>query len=405
MQCVYLLLELPSDSGVGFDLNEIKVELVSDHEQQNTEPKTVKKKHNTRKRQKKSKTVKVSFIGRKQGKQEAKIPVPCPLCDKIFPSHSQMKKHERGVHTPSEFPCQYCGKVYKRRYDLVDHERRHTGVRPFSCDTCGKSFFSKHNLRTHEHLHKTKGSYQCQYCGRYFDSKGGMEYHERTHTGEKPYQCKYCEKRFGHTSMLIIHQRIHTGEKPYSCRYCPKSFCDHSTLRKHIRIHTLEKPYKCDQCDKAYNQRWCLRTHLKQHLADGSLAPRVTRKQKSSKTDKQETPVDKSVDLNFQSDKTQQYVDQTGSKSPEESAQSANDQPVSSVNNEVPVVNNRTPENTGDILPAHSHYQQQHSVASNCDSQSMYYSNHLPSLIPMYGTGTATISHITEAHKGYENSM
>lgn len=202
----------------------------------------------------------------------------CNFCEKLFINEKLTKKHERNAHTTNEFPCQYCGKIYKRKYELVDHERSHTGQRPFKCEECDKAFFSKHNLRTHQMIHKFKGKFQCQFCGRDFDSKGGMVYHERSHTGERPYPCSECGKTFGHKSILACHMRIHTGEKPYPCRFCTKAFRDQSTLRKHERIHTLEKPYKCTMCDKAYNQRWCLREHVKYHLADGSIAPRKTRK-------------------------------------------------------------------------------------------------------------------------------
>uniref|UniRef100_A0A3B3ZIN0 GDNF inducible zinc finger protein 1 n=1 Tax=Periophthalmus magnuspinnatus TaxID=409849 RepID=A0A3B3ZIN0_9GOBI len=182
----------------------------------------------------------------------------CEICQQTFANRSNLKTHERHVHSSERlFTCSTCTKSFKRKKDVVRHQRQvhERDSHKHICSTCGKSLSCKAALHLHERIHNGTKPYQCPVCDAKFTQKTALKMHNRTHTGEKPFACTLCDARFTQKQMLANHVRSHTGtprytayicnyNKPFMCEACGKSFSSREYLRHHSNIHTGAKPFK-----------------------------------------------------------------------------------------------------------------------------------------------------------------
>nr|XP_020488026.1 GDNF-inducible zinc finger protein 1-like [Labrus bergylta]XP_020488027.1 GDNF-inducible zinc finger protein 1-like [Labrus bergylta] len=202
---------------------------------------------------------------------QADVIYRCETCQQTFANRSNLKIHEKHVHSTERlFACESCSKTFKRKKDVVRHQRQvhERNNSRHVCPDCGKTLSSKTALLLHERTHTGAKPYQCTDCGARFTQNSALKMHRRTHTGEKPFACDECDSRFTQKHMLAYHKRSHTGEKPFMCEACGKSFASKEYLRHHSNIHTGSKPYKCDKCGRGFAQRNSLHQHLKIHTGE-----------------------------------------------------------------------------------------------------------------------------------------
>ena len=72
----------------------------------------------------------------------------CDICDKVFKSATDVKKH-RIVHFEGKYVCSTCGKKFKTPGNRNVHERQVHSVPKYDCKYCDKKYKSDKTLKSH----------------------------------------------------------------------------------------------------------------------------------------------------------------------------------------------------------------------------------------------------------------
>lgn len=174
----------------------------------------------------------------------------CNLCEKIFVSSKNIKKHCKDVHSQKVYTCSKCPNLYTSPAFLKTHSKICKMPEKFTadCDTCNKRIFTK----------------------------GAMEIHLKNHMGVV-YPCGECGQTFSHHKTMYRHRLIkHLGK--LLCHSCEKPFSDRSDLDRHIRrahkfvskIKEKNEEYSCAICEKKFNRKDSLTDHIRCiHMNEG----------------------------------------------------------------------------------------------------------------------------------------
>ena len=87
--------------------------------------------------------------GAQDGDETLPVGLPaCDICDKVFKTNSDVKKHRR-CHFEGQYQCHICGKKYKTPGNRNVHLRQVHGNAKFDCQFCDKSYQSQAALKKH----------------------------------------------------------------------------------------------------------------------------------------------------------------------------------------------------------------------------------------------------------------
>ncbi|KAJ8961324.1 hypothetical protein NQ317_012389 [Molorchus minor] len=202
--------------------------------------------------------------------------IPCPACNEMFNTISQLDKHARYRHEGLKVHnCKVCHKDFHRAkppeeahdlsfggqaFPLYDVHEELQPERP-SAPAPEKAFsradhLVKHKASKHGIGDKIMGDkkYECPLCHKGFTTEKYRDIHVNGHNGQKEYQCKVCEKTFLSKSHLTEHMKFHNEHsKKFLCSECGQRFIRNDYLVIHMRRHRGEKPFKCKYCGKGLN--------------------------------------------------------------------------------------------------------------------------------------------------------
>ncbi|KAF5282856.1 hypothetical protein FQA39_LY17477 [Lamprigera yunnana] len=191
----------------------------------------------------------------------------CQLCNKVFRTSSQMRKHFINIHFSEKWICcEICGKLVANKSVLQRHKRIHTEEKWFLCSKCPKSFNTSGNLKRHITVHdQSLRPLECSVCTQRFTDESSLRKHLLIHTGIRAYTCEQCNRGFRNQGDLNYHKRIHDPIKQYSCDVCGRAFSRHSNLVRHIEVHRGSGAlHQCNICGCSYSFASSLTRHIVQ---------------------------------------------------------------------------------------------------------------------------------------------
>ena len=169
-----------------------------------------------------------------------KLPIcsaTCHVCDKLFASKLNMRKHVRTQHPEMTFSCHICNTTFILEGTLKRHiERVHEGIR-FNCVQCPSNFSSMWNLS--RHIRKKHGN-EDKSRGSVGDDSG-IEHHDpktviaKSLKGghNKVVPCFQCNEYFSSRANMMRHiATVHEGQR-FACEECNYKSMKKSRVIKH----------------------------------------------------------------------------------------------------------------------------------------------------------------------------
>lgn len=205
---------------------------------------------------------------------------PCPICDNMFTSLSQLNKHARIEHEQvQKFKCKVCDKEFNRLNHLKRHNLSHSETKPYDCDVCAKSFARKDHLTQHRKSHEKQQQrfeFECDLCEKSFNRAELLTKHKVTKHGvgekmplEKKHECPICKKLFTTEKYRDVHVKGHNGEKRHQCKTCNKFFLSKSHLNEHMKFHDdHSKKFLCSECGQRFIRNDYLVIHMRRHRGE-----------------------------------------------------------------------------------------------------------------------------------------
>ncbi|KAK7070273.1 hypothetical protein SK128_017962, partial [Halocaridina rubra] len=186
----------------------------------------------------------------------------CQICERLFTTKSNLKRHIRRHTGEKPFSCPECDCKFTWRDALISHQRLHSGEKPYNCDICQKSFRSKPNLLSHRKVHTGDRPYVCEVCGKTYTQNCHLKVHKRLHATEIPFRCQQCGMKFHEAEALHRHSEVNKDIN--ICRICDKKFCGAQSFELHMKFHAGIKEYECKDCGSTFHWKGSLHRHLRQ---------------------------------------------------------------------------------------------------------------------------------------------
>ncbi|KPI94891.1 Zinc finger protein 521 [Papilio xuthus] len=148
---------------------------------------------------------------------------------------------------------------------------------PYQCPFCDKAFPRHFYLKKHEQTHSDQMPFRCEFCSRLFKHKRSRDRHVKLHTGDRKYRCAHCESAFSRSDHLKIHMKTHDNQKPFQCTVCNRGYNTAAALTSHMqghkrdratrdpretRDHDRRRTTRCLHCGDAFRRPEMLQAHM-----------------------------------------------------------------------------------------------------------------------------------------------
>lgn len=164
----------------------------------------------------------------------------------------------------------------------VDIPRMENNKRAYICEVCDRIFGSSHNLKRHVMIHTGEKPFKCNICGKCFREFSTLKKHHVTHTQSTTSMYKNRSTNGQNSNRYMM---SHTDNSLHQCSLCGKKFIDPANLAKHLQvvhIHlnagsdsislTLDNDYsttismrRCPHCNKQFRSQQHLQSHMLTH--------------------------------------------------------------------------------------------------------------------------------------------
>jgi uncharacterized Zn-finger protein len=165
----------------------------------------------------------------------------CEVCGKAYNSIMSKRQHMKIVHLHVKLnKCTYCSETFRGYYQKLKHIMTVHGKKKYDykCGFCPKTFLTNSNLRKHERVVHTQGEvYTCETCNYHTYTPQLLKRHMICHSDEKNFKCEVCGKRYARKRTLVEHMKIHNNVRRFVCKYCDKAFVQNCSLKGHMKTH------------------------------------------------------------------------------------------------------------------------------------------------------------------------
>ncbi|EEZ97368.1 protein suppressor of hairy wing [Tribolium castaneum] len=169
----------------------------------------------------------------------SKPEIPCPKCEKTFPSQNSLKTHLqhhnlqssiKNALPESKYKCDDCAISFKNSILLKNHKC----LKKFTCPVCKKKFPDMSSLTGHKRVHAKEQLVKSTAVVRVSPKKMKPVLPKSKSPQNK---CKTCGKICSSEQNLNVHMKTH---KEYVCSTCSATFVSQFMLEKHVRENCVK---------------------------------------------------------------------------------------------------------------------------------------------------------------------
>lgn len=165
----------------------------------------------------------------------------CKHCNKDFMYFGNYAKH-LDQHSIGKLMCKLCQQMFSSTYQIRKHIRDfHSNQQMFECTVCFQTL-PKHYFASHMRTHRTDDkTLICKYCGCRFSEPSELFYHFKNKHSDST------ESKVTDEAQPIQSCEDVIGIEKYKCKYCGLMFDDVIKMYHHVKVHvkqtrTTKKP-------------------------------------------------------------------------------------------------------------------------------------------------------------------
>lgn len=168
--------------------------------------------------------------------EEKKTEIPCPKCDKTFPSQNSLKTHLQ--HHNLQMSLQQNADKYK-------------------CKECDEKF--KNSILLNGHKCAAKQRYTCLFCQKRFPDSAALVAHKRVHIKDRLVKTTTVEKISPKKIKVFKSPPVPQRGSNLKCKICGKWCSSQQILAVHVKTH---KGFNCVRCSEGFPSKLMLDKHV-----------------------------------------------------------------------------------------------------------------------------------------------